>query len=60
MQGLKDGSLLDDNWTASIPTYFTSIKDFKIGNFQQQYPFHYVDKSWLTEDIIKSMEDELR
>lgn len=60
MQGLKDGSLLDDKWTESIPTYFSSIKDFKIGNFQQFYPFHYVDKDWLTEDIISSLENEIR
>ena len=40
--------------------YFNDIKTFKVGNFQQQYPFHYVDKNWLTDDIIKSLEDEIR
>lgn len=48
---------LSDNWTESIPTYYRSYDNFKIGNFQQTLPFHYVQKDWVTESMIKQMED---
>jgi hypothetical protein len=47
---------MDDDWTKSIPTYYKSSTDFKIGNFQQTVPFHYVEDSWLTDEIINEME----
>ena len=59
IQDVPSGSFLDEKWTLSLPTYFSDIKTFKVGNFQQQYPFHYVDKNWLTDDIIKSLENEV-
>ena len=59
IQDVPSGSFLDEKWTLSMPTYFSDIKTFKIGNFQQQYPFHYVDKNWLTDDIITSLENEI-
>jgi hypothetical protein len=59
IQDVPSGSFLDEKWTLSLPTYFNTIKTFKVGNFQQQYPFHYVDKNWLTDDIIKSLENEI-
>ena len=58
IQDVPSGSLLDEKWTLSLPTYFNSIKEFKVGNFQQRYPFHYVDKNWLTDEIIESLENE--
>ena len=34
IQDLPGGSLLDERWTLSIPTYFSSvISNFKVGNF---------------------------
>ena len=60
IQDVPNGSFLDEKWTLSMPTYFNDISTFKIGNFQQQYPFHYVDKNWLTDDIIKSLENEIK
>ena len=60
IQDLPGGSLLDERWTLSIPTYFSSVSNFKVGNFQQHYPFHYVDKEWLTNNIIETLEDEIR
>jgi hypothetical protein len=30
-----------------------------IGNFEQTLPFHYVEKDWLTDEIIKIYEDKL-
>lgn len=49
---------ISDKWTNTLPTYYKSYNDFKIGNFQQTYPFHYVEKDWLTQNMIKQMEEE--
>ena len=51
-------SLISHKWTETIPTYYNTYKDFKIGNFQQLLPFHYVEKDWLTHDMIKQMEKD--
>ncbi|MDA8897415.1 hypothetical protein N9I83_00100 [bacterium] len=51
------GAALAETWTESLPTYYNDCKNFKIGNFQQQLPFHYVEKEWLTDKMIKQMED---
>lgn len=51
-----DRVVLEDNWTESLPTYFKSYKDFKVGNFQQTLPFHYVDKTWLTDKVLEQLE----
>ena len=52
-------SEIEEDWTESIPTYYKSYKDFKIGNFQITYPFHYVQKDWMTKDKIQQMEIEV-
>lgn len=52
-------SEIDEDWTKSIPTYYKSYNDFKIGNFQITYPFHYVQKDWMTKDKIQQMEIEV-
>jgi hypothetical protein len=51
-------SIISHDWTESIPTYYNSYSDFKVGNFQQLLPFHYVEKDWLTTDMIKQMEKD--
>jgi hypothetical protein len=51
-------SIISHNWTETIPTYYNNYKDFKIGNFQQLLPFHYVEKDWLTAKMIKQMEQD--
>ena len=51
------GIALAETWTESLPTYYKDCKNFKVGNFQQQLPFHYVEKDWLTDKMIKQMED---
>ena len=51
------GAALSETWTDSLPTYYKDCKNFKVGNFQQQLPFHYVEKDWLTDKMIKQMED---
>ena len=45
----------------SKPCYLEIIsnkKDFHIGNFAQHLPFHYVEKDWLTSNMIKQMEKD--
>ena len=49
---------IEEDWTKSIPTYYKSYRDFKIGNFQQVLPFHYTEKHWLTKDKITQMEKD--
>jgi len=46
-------------WTETLPTYYSSCDNFKIGNFQQLYPFHYVEKDWMSKNKILQMEKQL-
>lgn len=48
---------ITETWCELIPTYYNSYADFKIGNFQQLLPFHYVHKEWLTDQMISQLED---
>lgn len=54
LQNVKN---ISENWSSSLPTYYKSHADFKVGNYQQTLPFHYVDKTWMTPAKIKMMED---
>lgn len=56
---VQNVKFLQENWTDSIPTYYKSYDNFKIGNFLQTLPFHYAEKSWLTKDKIQQMEKAL-
>lgn len=51
-------SKISDKWSDTLPTYYNNCRDFKIGNFSQTYPFHYVEKDWLTKDMIAQLEEE--
>lgn len=55
VQNIK-GESIADKWSTSIPTYYSNYDNFRIGNFQQLLPFHYVEKDWLTDKMIKQME----
>ena len=52
------GVNIHDEWTKSLPVYYKKYSDFKVGNFQQTLPFHYVHKNWITDDMIKQMEND--
>ena len=52
------GTKISEIWTDTLPTYYNTYKDFKVGNFQQIYPFHYVEKDWLTKKMITQMETD--
>lgn len=51
-----DEKYLTEDWTKHIPTYFADDGSFKIGNYNQTLPFHYQQKSWLTDEIIDILE----
>jgi len=58
LQGINE-KYIEEDWTKSIPTYFHSDGTFKIGNYQQVYPFHYHIKSWLTDEMIEILEERV-
>jgi hypothetical protein len=51
-----DEKFLTEDWTKHFPTYFGDDGSFKIGNYEQTLPFHYHVKSWLTDDMITTLE----
>jgi len=54
VQGIDD-VLVGEDWTKSIPTYYTHDGRLKVGNFHQVLPFHYFVKEWLSDDIIRKI-----
>jgi hypothetical protein len=56
MRGELQGVNIVDTWSKNIDSYFANNK-LIVGNFNQQYPFHYIDKQWLTSDIIETLEN---
>lgn len=54
-----DEKLISEDWTTTIPTYFRADGGFKIGNYEQHLPFHYHIKTWLTDEMIASLEDRV-
>jgi len=57
VQNIPD-TRISEVWTETLPTYYNNYKDFKIGNFQQILPFHYVEKNWLNSSMLKQMEED--
>ena len=51
-----DETTITEDWTKHFPTYYSEDGTFKIGNYAQTLPFHYHIKSWLTDDMITSLE----
>lgn len=56
LQNWPDDRFLVEDWTKTIPTYFTNDCSLKIGNFQQTVPFHYFIKSFLSDAKIQILE----
>lgn len=50
-----DSESIGEDWTKTIPTYFTRQCQLKISNFHQILPFHYYVKDWLSDDVIKKL-----
>lgn len=58
LQGINEKYITED-WTKHIPTYFADDGTFKIGNYEQTLPFHYHIKEWLTDSMIKTLEQRV-
>lgn len=58
IQNIPTG-VIADKWNDTLPTYYADHTNFKVGNFQQLLPFHYVEKDWLTQTMIERMEEQL-
>ena len=54
IQGWKN---IPSKWTSAISSYFSESGNLKVGNFQQHGLFHYVENEFLTDDIIKKLEN---
>jgi len=57
VQNIPDAKI-STKWSDTLPTYYDTCSNFKIGNFQQIYPFHYVEKDWMTTEKISQMEND--
>ncbi len=58
LQNIEEKYVTED-WTKHFPTYFSTEGTFKIGNYEQQLPFHYNNKDWLTNDMISILEKRI-
>jgi hypothetical protein len=59
---LQDDDLFDE-WNQSLPSFFTNYNkkpELKVNNFNQIYPFHYIQKDFITDEVIEFYEDTLR
>jgi len=61
------GRLQDDDivsgWNKELSTFFTTYHEkieLKVSNFNQIYPFHYIKKDFLSEEVIELYEDKIR
>lgn len=54
-----DEKYISEDWTKNIPTYFADDGTFKIGNYEQYFPFHYQIKTWLTNSMINILEKRI-
>jgi len=53
---LQDIENIKEDWTSYLNVFVNDDLDVKINNFSQQYPLHYHDKNFLTEELIESYE----
>lgn len=59
---LQDETIVDD-WNKHLPVFFTSRYgdvQLKVSNFSQIYPFHYIKKDFLNEEVIELYENTIR
>ena len=59
---LQDDDIVS-NWNKELPSFFTNYHgkiELKVSNFNQIYPFHYIKKDFLSEEVIEFYEDTLR
>ena len=58
---LQDDMMVGD-WNKQLPAFFTTYNGnigLKINNFNQMYPFHYIKKEFLNDEVIELYENTL-
>ena len=55
LQGVNN---IANDWSNDIDSYLSEPNNLVVGNFKQDLPFHYVDKTWITQEIIDLLEGE--
>lgn len=53
---VQDWEIIPERWQDRVGVYLTDELNLKIGNFTQNGIFHYVEKDFVTHDIIKKYE----
>tara|TARA_B100001057_G_scaffold91069_1_gene87388 strand:+ start:29779 stop:30639 length:861 start_codon:yes stop_codon:yes gene_type:complete len=47
---------ISSNWTQNITSHLSNDLRVRVANFEQSLPFHYVEKSWMTDTKIEQYE----
>jgi hypothetical protein len=58
---IQDESITGD-WNKYLPVFFTQLNDrigLKVSNYDQKYPFHYIKKNFLTNEVIELYENKI-
>lgn len=50
---------INNDWTQTLSNEVTADLNIRIENFIQYHPFHYVEKHWMTDEIIRKYEKAL-
>lgn len=50
---------IHESWQTEVGSYFTDDLELWIGNYKQNGIFHYTEKSFLTDDIVKKYKRKL-
>lgn len=60
MKGELQGvNTITSDWSSQLSSILVSPDNLIVGNFKQTVPFHYVDKAWLTDRTIRTLEQGL-
>jgi hypothetical protein len=49
-----------EDWTELFPCSMQNDLTLQVNGFRQRYPFHYVEKDWITDSMLKKLEDAAR
>lgn len=58
---LQDSKMVD-HWNKYLPSFFTKYNDhigLKVCNYNQTYPFHYIKKDFMNDEVIELYETTL-
>jgi glutathionylspermidine synthase len=54
---IQDWDMAPISWQDGVHTVLTTRGDLVVGNIKQSKLFHYVEKNFLTEKIIRRLEE---